>query len=302
MRIKKIAAYIVAVMIAVLFAGAFAGCTPQDNTVYDSVTVNPKIARKILETNMKEDKEFAENAKDSDRYAVIKIMYCALVNDAYKNADFLSVYRNCINGNSQNKAEKYYYFIIDKKTYEAVASYQYNDANGKVEREIEHEKSAWCGLSFRYLFHPEEVFKAAGMEDCNVQNVYQLLPYGAFHSSFPSYSDQAIYYVTDKGEYVLHTLSNSYNFMLQKEEYRMPGDEFYQEFSETNLFLTPERIRQDAALMQDPVFKEKMFGIKPGVDIDGCYFVGGYTQNMVKFIDGLDKFIIQLDPPVYIVE
>ena len=82
----------------------------------------------------------------------------------------------------------------------------------------------------------------------------------------------------------------------------MPGDEFYQEFSETNLFLTPERIRQDAALMQDPVFKEKMFGIKPGKDIDGCYYVGGYTQNMVKFIDGLDKFIIQLDPPVYIVE
>ena len=110
------------------------------------------------------------------------------------------------------------------------------------------------------------------------------------------------YYVTDKGEYVLHTLSNSYNFMLQKEEYRMPGDEFYQEFSETNLFLTPERIRQDAALMQDPVFKEKMFGIKPGVHIDGCYYVGGYTQDMVKFIDGLDKFIIQLDPPVYIVD
>ncbi len=301
MRIKKITAYIVAAMLAVLFAGAFAGCTPQDNTVYDSVTVNPKIARKILEAKMKGDKEFAENAKDSDRYAVIKIMYCALVNDAYKNADFLAAYRNCINGNSQNKAEKYYYFIIDKKTYEVVSSYQYNDANGKMTWSAEYRKYAECGLSFRYLFHPEEVFKAAGMEDCNVQNVYQLGIYGCGATVWPS--RQAIYYVTDKGEYVLYTDSNAVGFVSQKEEYIMPGHEDYQEYSEMNLFLTPERIRQDAALMSDPVFQEEKLGIKPGVEYIGGY-ICDYNQDRVKrnLIDGLDKFIIQLDPPVYIVD
>ena len=38
MRIKKIAAYIVAVMLAVLFAGAFAGCTGETvKTAYEPI-------------------------------------------------------------------------------------------------------------------------------------------------------------------------------------------------------------------------------------------------------------------------